>query len=105
MEQVNDKSAQPRRSKEQTALLLELYESYTGTTKDFCKQHNISEGAFYAARKRHSLKAKEVKQQGSGFTALTQPAFKVPHTSLFASVGEIKIYQAVTPDYLKALLS
>lgn len=105
MEQLTDKPVQPRRSKEQTALLLELYESHTGTTKDFCKQHDISEGAFYAARKRHSLKSKEVKQQVSGFTALTEPVFKVVHTSLFASVGEIKIYQAVTPDYLKALLS
>ena len=105
MEQLTDKSVQPRRSKEQTALLLELYESHTGTTKDFCKAHNISEAAFYAARKRHSLKSKEVKQQVSGFTPLTQPVFNTVPTALFAVVGEIKIYQVVAPDYLKALLS
>jgi hypothetical protein len=104
MEQLNNKAAQPRRRKEQIALLLKLHESHTGTTKDFCKQHNISEGAFYAARKRHSIQSTRTQQQGSGFTALTQPAFKAAHAGLFASVGEIKIYQAVTPGYLKALL-
>ena len=99
------KAAQPRRSKEQITALLKLHERSTGTTKDFCRQHNISEGAFYAARKRYHGSKLAGQQQGSGFTPLAQPVFNTEQTVLFAAVGEIKIYQAVPPDYLKALLS
>ena len=98
------KAAQPRRSKEQITALLKLHERSTGTTKDFCRQHNISEGAFYAARKRYHG-SKVAGQQVPGFTALSQPAGSAVSTGLFAEVGQIKIYQAVPPDYLKALLS
>lgn len=98
------KPAQPRRSKDQIAALLKLHERSTGTTKDFCKEHNISEAAFYAARKRYGA-VKSIQQQASSFTPLTQPVFNTVPTALFAVVGEIKIYQAVPPDYLKALLS
>lgn len=82
-----------RRSKEQIASLLKLYENHTGTTRNFCKQHNLSETAFYVARRRYSVKAKEGEQQGTGFTALTRSVSKTVHTGLFAEVGETRIYQ------------
>lgn len=92
------KPTQPQRSKDQIAARLKLHERSTGTTKDSCKEHNISEAAFYAARKKYGA-GKSIQQLASSFSPLTQPVLNTVPTALFAVVGEIKIYQAVAPDY------
>jgi hypothetical protein len=73
------------------------------TVKDFCSLHQISEGSFYSARKRHRS-AGTLKEKSSGFISIGRPAIKEPIGVLFAEVNGIKLYQAVPADYLKALI-
>ena len=104
MDQLNDKKIKSRHSKTQMLELLEVYDKTKGMTiKEFCKLRQISQGSFYSARKRHRA-ASGAKKQSSGFIAITSPAVKEPSVSLFAEVNGIKLYQAVAPEYLKALV-
>jgi hypothetical protein len=54
MEQTNGNQTTSRRTKIQMLELLREYDGHPGiTVKDFCSLHQISEGSFYSARKRH----------------------------------------------------
>ena len=104
MEQINGNQPISRRNKIQMLELLSQYDENPGmTVKEFCSLHQISEGSFYSARKRHRS-AGTSKQKSSGFISLGRPAFKEPIGVLFAEVNGIKLYQAVPADYLKALI-
>jgi hypothetical protein len=105
MEQANTTTPMNRRNKAQMQELLSEFDKDHGlSVKEFCALHQITEGAFYAARKRHRAKRK-TKQKPSGFIALAQPTSKEPSATLFAEVNGIRLYQAVSADYLKALMS
>jgi hypothetical protein len=104
MEQTNGNQSTSRRTKIQMLELLSDYDENPGmTVKDFCRLHQITEGSFYSARKRHRC-AGISKQKPSGFISIGRPTFKEPIGVLFAEVNGIKLYQAVPADYLKALV-
>ena len=104
MDQLNDKKITSRHSKSQMLEMLDEYDKTKGITiKEFCKLHQISEGSFYSARKRHRARSSK-KKQSSGFIAIARPALKEPAGSLFAEVNGIRLYQAVPAEYLKALV-
>ena len=105
MEQTENQSGSGKRTKEQILHLLSEYEKYHGlTVKEFCKQHDISEGSFYSFRSRYGFKSK-AKGKTGGFIAIATPMLKDSTNALFAEVNGIKIYQAVSADYLKILAS
>lgn len=104
MEQTNGNQLISRRTKIQMLELLSQYDGNPGmTVKDFCRLHQISEGSFYSARKRHRC-ADTSKQKSSGFISIGRPSFKEPTGVLFAEVNGIKLFQAVPAEYLKALV-
>jgi hypothetical protein len=93
-----------RRNKAQMLELLQEFDKDHGlSVKEFCTLHQITEGAFYAARKRNRSKSKS-KQKPSGFITIAQPLSKGSSAVLFAEVNGIRLYQAVSADYLKALM-
>ena len=104
MEQTTEKPSTSRRSRHQVIALLNEYDNSRGmSVKEFCKLHQISKSAFNSARNRHRAAPKS-KPQPSGFIAISSPANKEPSNTLFAEVKGIKLYQAVTANYLKALI-
>jgi hypothetical protein len=104
MEQPEPKSIKSKRTRQEMAQLLREYDKSQGmTAKDFCRKHQISEGAFYSARKRQRSKNEE--PQKSGFIAMQPSAGKERSGVLFAEVKGIKLYQAVPAEYLKTLAS
>jgi hypothetical protein len=105
MEQTEKKPGSGKRTKEQILQIVAEYERSQGlTVKEFCRQHGISEGSFYSFRSRYGVKHQS-KSKSGGFIAITAPVLKDSTSSLFAEVNGIKIYQAVSADYLKALAS
>lgn len=105
MDQLNDKQITSRPSKAQMLEMLNEYDKTKGMTiKEFCRLRQISEGSFYAARKRHRC-AVTAKKHSAGFIAIARPASKTSDSCLFAEVNGIRLYQAVPADYLKALVS
>ncbi len=99
----NHPSKQKRRSKAEMQALVSKYEHTPGISlKAFCAQHQIFENSFYNTRKRYSV----IKQpKTSGFIPLDMPpALPASSAILFAEVGTIKLYQAVTAEYLKSLV-
>jgi hypothetical protein len=93
-----------RRSKQQLLDLLAEYDKTPGVTiKEFCKQHKVTEGSFYTARKRHGG-VTSAKKRSTGFIAIKRSSFDQPVGTLFAEVKGIRFYQPVPVDYLKALI-
>jgi hypothetical protein len=103
MEQLNTATVRRRNKAQMLELLQEFDKNHGLSVKNFCSLHEITEGAFYAARKRYRSKSKS-KQKPSGFIAIAQPSFKASSAVLFAEVNGIRLYQAVSADYLKALI-
>lgn len=104
MDQLNDKQNSSGRSKAQMLDLLNEYDKTKGMTiKDFCRLHQINEGSFYSARKRHRSGG-TTKKHSAGFVAIAGPASKASDSCLFAEVNGIRLYQVVSADYLKALV-
>jgi|SRR6185437_3591500 len=104
MEQTAPESIKIKRTRQEIVQLLREYDKSQGmTAKEFCQKHQISEGAFYSARKRQRSKNDEA--QKSGFIALQPPAGKERSGVLFAEVKGIRLYQAVPAEYLKMLAS
>lgn len=102
MEQINTKTMRHRRSKQQIQDLLTEFEQSKTTAKDFCRQHNISAGNFYKWKSRYGGNAG--KKTSSGFTVVDVVDSPSVLQGLFAEVKGIKIYQAVSASFLKALL-
>ena len=104
MEQTNGKQIIFRRNKSQMLELLSEYDKKPGmTVKAFCKIHQINEGSFYSARKRHGYAGRSLPKQ-AGFISIPSPQLPGSAGTLFAEVNGIKLYQAVPADYLKALV-
>jgi hypothetical protein len=105
MEQSNGKIRSPRRAKKQILELLDKYENTPGmSVRAFCKLHQTSEGAFYSARKRYRSASASLPKK-PGFAFLGQPVMKESPNSLFAELKGIRIYQVVSAQYLKVLIS
>jgi transposase-like protein len=105
MNQLNGDKTSSRRSREQLRGLLTEFEKQPGmTVKAFCRLHQITEGSFYTARKRY--RSSELLKQPSspGFIAMGAPAFNQTGANLFAEVNGIRLFQAVSADYLKSLI-
>lgn len=108
-EPIPDKRKSPvRRTSKQIAKLLKDYASRQDMTiVEFCKLNDVNKSNFYNWQKRYAIKeSKPVKAKG--FVPLKLAALPcspdgVP--SLFAEVKGIRLYQAVSSEYLKALLS
>jgi hypothetical protein len=104
MDQTEPKPVKIKRTRQEVAQLLREFDKSQGiTAKDFCQKHQISEGAFYSARKRQRSKNEE--PQKSAFIPLPPPAGKERSGVLFAEVKGIRLYQAVPAEYLKTLAS
>jgi hypothetical protein len=104
MEQTAPKPIKIKRTRQEITQLLREYDKSQGmTAKEFCQKHQISEGAFYSARKRH--RSTKGAPEKSGFISLQLPAGKERSGVLFAEVKGIRLYQAVPAEYLKTLAS
>lgn len=110
MEEINSSTRKSpvRRTNKQIVKLLKDFASREGMTiVEFCKIKDINKSNFYNWQKRYAIKeSKPGKPKGFIPLQLTMPSSSsdiVP--SLFAEVKGIRLYQAVSSEYLKALLS
>ena len=101
-----------RRSEEEKLALIEKWESSGLPITVFCNQHHFSDSLFHSWLNKYRRHKKEAKPIGA-FIPLQVPGANVrgentsvPFADLTLSKGhQIKIYQMVTADYLRALLS
>ena len=103
------RKAPVRRTMKQIVKLLKDYQSREGMTIiEFCKQHDINKSSFYNWQKRYGTKQSRLGKP-TGFVSLElPPAFIQPAvnvSALFAEVKGIRLYQVVSCEYLKHLLS
>lgn len=90
-----------QRSVSEIKSLLDLQRQSGLSVKSFCVQHGIAHASFHNWKKRFLHDA--VLMPEAGFTKLeVRDAIQPP---LFAEVKGIRLYQAVSADFLKALLS
>ena len=92
-------STKPKRLFRNEAQINELLASYaiSGLSiKSFCQANGIPTGSFHNWQKRYGNH-----QKSSGFT----PVSIGTSAMLFAEVNGIRLYQPVSPAYLKELLS
>lgn len=95
MEQMESKPITIRRSREQIIELLKGFDKSRGIkVRDFCRQRQISEAAFYVARKRYRPKNAAGK---SGFIALPswsvknyfgEPVALLDRSTIFIDCGD-----------------
>jgi len=90
-----------RRTSGEIKQLLEDFKQSGINAAEFCTTIGISEGAFYKWRSRYG--EKPVSAQ-NGFVSL-QALSPGNEPGLFAEVKGIRIYQAVSAQYLKELLA
>ena len=96
---------QPKRTRRTAAEIKQLLEDFkhSGTNpNDFCKGLGITEGVFYKWRSRHGEK---LASGESGFVNLQTSSSPGYEPGLFAEIKGIRIYQAVSAQYLKELLA
>jgi hypothetical protein len=96
---------QPKRTRRTSVEIKQLLEDFKqgGTdANEFCKSNGITEGVFYKWRSRYGEKA--VTKQ-NGFLDLETSSMLGYEPGLFAEVKGIRIYQAVSAQYLKELLA
>lgn len=110
MEEINPatRKSPVRRTNKQIVKLLKDFASREGiTVVEFCKLNDINKSNFYNWQKRYAIKQlKPGKPKGFIPLQLTMPASSSDiGPSLFAEVKGIRLYQAVSSEYLKALLS
>lgn len=104
MEQREKEPESVRLNREQISEIIAQYDKKHGLTiKEFCKLKGISEGLFYSTRSRQRSLTKNSRKR-TGFITI-KPSPSQQSATLFAEVRDIKIYQAVPADYLKALVS
>ncbi len=98
MEEKKEKAV--RKFRGETAILKLVQEQTQSgqSIKSFCIAHGIAEGTFHNWK--HKYGAGSV-PASKAFTTLQV----VPESGLFATVGNIKIYQPVSAAYLKELVS
>jgi hypothetical protein len=98
MEEKKEKAARKFRGEAAILKLLQEQVQCGQSIKSFCAAHGIAEGTFHNWKQRYGSGA----APASGAFATLQV---VPESGLFATVGNIKIYQPVSAAYLKELLS
>ena len=103
METVTEKKVRVSRSQEQIISLLEAYSKSNLRVKDFCAANNIIPGTFHNWKKKYGGHYKKINEP-AGFASL-QIQSSFAGIALFAEVNGIRIYQPVTPAYLKELLA
>jgi len=96
-----------RNSKEQEMFtLLAAYKSSAMSVKDFCGLHGISQAGYYYWQKKYNAGSQKTAASESGFTLLKAgPRLLSPGPVLFAECRGIKLYQQVSADFLKELIS
>ena len=97
-----------RRTSKQIVKLLKDYASKQDLTiVEFCKLNDVNKSNFYNWQKRYAIKeSKPVEAKGFVPLKLTpSPSSSDSGPLLFAEVKGIRLYQVVTSEYLKALLS
>ncbi|AEV99688.1 hypothetical protein Niako_3381 [Niastella koreensis GR20-10] len=107
MEQTEKKTRVSILSRDQ---YLQLFREYAKTpnqsVKEFCGKHGINRFVFYYYRSRYQSPMQTAKKAvTSSFIAITAPVQKETSPPLFAEAKGIKIYQPVTAEYLKTLVS
>jgi len=102
MESISVKKVRVFRSQPEILQLLAESGRSGLSIKAFCAAHEIAQGTYYNWQKKYS-KAAGPANEKPGF-AMLQIASSVVAT-LFAEVGNIKIYQPVSAAYLKELQS
>ena len=90
-----------RRTAAEIKQLLEEFKHSGFNAADFCKSIGISEGVFYKWRSRY---AEKPALEQNGFVNLRALSVPGNEPGLFAEVNGIRIYQAVSAQYLKELL-
>jgi transposase-like protein len=98
MEVTSNKVTRILRSRAEIERLLDEQKQSGQNIKSFCASRNVPQASFHNWRKKYSKQA-----QATGFAAvqITPP----DHSSLFAEVQGIKIYQPVSAAYLKELMA
>jgi transposase-like protein len=99
MEEVSSATRRQFRSRSAILDLLEAYRQSGLSIKAFCAERSIPQGSFHNWRRRYEI---EDKSNSDSFTRLQ---LSVAATGLFAEVNGIKLYQPVSPAYLKELAS
>ena len=100
MEMQVAKPSGVQRSKEEIVALLEECRESKMSVKEFVKTKGIHEATYYNWRNKYGVK--QAKER-SGFASIKiNPATHA--ATLFAEVGEIKIYHYVPASYLKELI-
>ena len=97
-----------RKTSKQIIKLLKDYASRQDMTiVEFCKLNDINKSNFYSWQKRYVInQSKPVKARGFVPLKLAPtPSSPDGVPSLFAEVKGIRLYQVVSSEYLKALLS
>ena len=97
----NNKKAKVFRSKQEIERLLKEHAQSGLSIKSFCADLHISDGTFYHWKKKFSKHTRGI--GGTGFAPIE--IVPSPCNTLFAEVGNIKIYQPVSAAYLKELLA
>ncbi len=108
MEEVIPVKRKPavRRTHKQIVRLLKDYASREGMPiVEFCKLNDVNKSNFYNWQKRYAKESKPEKTKGFVPLALSAPVLSNNVPALFAEVKGIRLYQAVSSEYLKALLS
>jgi hypothetical protein len=98
MEEKKEKAARKFRGEAAIVKLLQEQAQSSQSIKSFCAAHGIAEGTFHNWKQKYGAGSVP---SSRGFTTLQV----VPESGLFATVGNIKIYQPVSTAYLKELLS
>ena len=98
MEEKKEKAARKFRGNAAILQLLEEQAQSGQNIKSFCAAHGISNGTFHNWKTKYNS---EVTQATVGFATLQV----MPESGLFATVGNIRIYQPVSAAYLKELVS
>lgn len=96
-----------KNSKEQKMFaLLAAHKSSAMSAKDFCALHAISQAGYYYWQKKYNASGQKTAASQSGFTLLhAGPRLVSPGSVLFAKCRGIKLYQQVSADFLKELIS
>ena len=104
--QVKRKSTVRRTSKQIIKLLKDFASREDMTIVEFCKLNNVKKSNFYNWQKRYSIKeSKPDKAKGFVPIKLTPSLCSDSSPSLFAEVKGIRLYQVVSSEYLRSLLS
>lgn len=102
MEQATETKTRTRRTQQQILELLAEFDKGNFTVKEFCRLKGLSDGVFHKWKSRVRSNISQKEKPTSFAKILVQP---VPSDQLFAEVNGIRFYQAVTPAYLKELVS